>query len=104
MARLAIFFESTARLAVGVSETDMPVAGLLVGSVFLVEFRLLINDFFWMAMCFSSNLIQPEHCPVQLLPYSLQSACQTKCHAKMPLLPQIRTFQRLLAQGIVFHG
>lgn len=54
IARFAIFFDITARLATVRSVVDAAAgAGLLAGVDFLEELILLINDFFWIAMMFS---------------------------------------------------
>jgi hypothetical protein len=43
----------TRRLATGLSDTEMlEFAVLVTGADFLVDSRLLINDFFWIAMIF----------------------------------------------------
>jgi hypothetical protein len=54
---LAALFERIARLATGLSDTETPAVGFFAtGADFLVDSRLLINDFFWIAMiCFLSK-------------------------------------------------
>jgi hypothetical protein len=49
----AAFLDRIARLATGLSDTETPeVALFATGADFLVDSRLLINDFFWIAMVF----------------------------------------------------
>jgi len=53
----AALFERIARLATGLSDTETPAVGFFAtGADFLVDSRLLINDFFWIAIiCFLSE-------------------------------------------------
>ncbi|WP_158944541.1 hypothetical protein [Granulicella sp. S190] len=49
----AAFLDTATRLATGLLETETPeFAVLLTAGDFLVDSRLLINDFFWIAMIF----------------------------------------------------